>query len=98
MLQPDAGAPTRGYVDQVEPASTLFARLTRWFRGVNPWVIDAVLGSVFTVLGLVSLFGTPDPKHVFTSPDALAVVLALACSTPLFFRRQGSARRASWSW
>jgi signal transduction histidine kinase len=87
-LQPDAAAPTRGYVDEVQPVPTHFVRLTQWFRNVNPWVFDVVLGTIFTFLGLLSLFGTDDPHNIYKSPNAFAVLLALMCSTPLFFRRR----------
>jgi len=51
-------------------------------------VLDAVIGTVFTIAGLVGLFGANDPQHVYESPDALGVVLALACSLPFFVRRR----------
>jgi signal transduction histidine kinase len=84
----DAAPLTCRYVDQVEPADTPLTRLTHWFREVNPWAIDAVLGTVWTVLGLVGLFGTHDPKYDFRDVDAFAVVLALGCSLPFFLRRR----------
>src|SRR5690242_15775291 len=86
--QPDVLALARRYVDEVQPVPTRFVRMTQWFRNVNPWVFDIVLGTVFTFLGLLSLFTTSDPHHYYRSPDALGVVLALACSTPLFVRRR----------
>ena len=86
--QTDAPALTCRYVDQVEPASTRISRWTRRLREIDPWVIDAILGSVFTVAGLIGLFGPTDPKLDYTDPNALAVALSLGCSLPLFVRRR----------
>ena len=41
----DGTAVTCGYVFQVELVDSPFTRVGRWFRELNPWVIDAVLGS-----------------------------------------------------
>ena len=68
--------------------TTRFERFAAWFRDVNPWVLDAVLGTVFTVAGLASLFSSGDPKVDYADPDALGVVLALGCSLPFYFRRR----------
>jgi signal transduction histidine kinase len=64
------------------------ARLTQWFRGVNPWVIDAWIGTIFTVLGLVGLLTTTSRTIDYHDVDALGVVLALGCSLPYYFRRR----------
>jgi signal transduction histidine kinase len=86
--QTDASALTCRYVDQVEPAITRLSRFTRWFREINPTVIDVLLGSVLTVAGLLGLFAPFDAKLGFRDPNALAVVLALGCSLPFFVRRR----------
>ena len=67
---------------------TPFDRLTTGFRNVNPWVIDVVLGTVFTIAGLASLFGSHDPKVDYADADALGVLLALGCSLPFYLRRR----------
>jgi signal transduction histidine kinase len=72
----------------VEPADTLLNRLSTRFRDINPWVIDAVLGTVFTAAGLVGLFGPHDAKFDWRDPDAFAVLLSLGCSLPFFVRRR----------
>jgi signal transduction histidine kinase len=72
----------------VEPANSLLSRLTKWFRDVNPWALDAFLGTAFTVFGLVGLFGPRDAKFDWREPDAFAVFLSLGCSLPFFFRRR----------
>jgi signal transduction histidine kinase len=69
-------------------SGTALTRLTQWFRELNPWVLDACLGTVFTVLGLIGLFGASGPKADYHPVDAFGVVLALACSLPYFFRRR----------
>ena len=76
------------YVEEVESSENLAARIARWFRELNPWLLDAVIGTVFTVVGLIGLFAASDPRHVYESPDALGVALALACSLPFFVRRR----------
>jgi signal transduction histidine kinase len=86
--QTDASALTCRYVDQVESATNRLSRFTRWFRSINPTVIDVMLGSVLTVAGLLSLFAPFDAKLGFRDPNALAVVLALGCSLPFFVRRR----------
>ena len=86
--QTDARGLTRRYVDQVEPGNSLLNRLTHWFREVNPWAIDAFLGTAFTVFGLVGLFGPRDVKFDWRDPDVFAVILSLGCSLPFFFRRR----------
>jgi len=84
-LEADAGRRTRRYRDQV-PLATPMDRMTAWFRGLNPWAIDAGIGTLFTVLGLVGLFAN-DPHHYFNDPTALAVALSLGCTVPFYFRR-----------
>jgi signal transduction histidine kinase len=83
----DANGPADRYVEPV-PAESAAARIARWFREVNPWVLDAIIGTFFTIVGLLALFGTSDPKHVYNAPDALGVVLALGCSLPFYVRRR----------
>jgi len=75
-------------VSLVPSPPTPVDRLTAWFRSLNPQLLDAVLGTVFTVAGLVSLFSGGDPKVDYTDPDVLGVVLALGCSLPFYFRRR----------
>ena len=65
-----------------------YERFVAWFRALNPWVLDAVLGTVFTIAGLVNLFGSTDPAVDYRNADALGVVLSLGCSVPFFFRRR----------
>ena len=69
-------------------SSTPLDRSTSWFRNLNPWTIDAVIGTVFTIVGLVSVFTTADPDVQYADADALAALLALGCSVPFFFRRR----------
>ena len=67
---------------------SLLNRITRSFREVNPWVLDALLGTAFTVFGLIGLFGPRDAKFDWREPDAFAVLLSLGCSLPFYFRRR----------
>jgi signal transduction histidine kinase len=84
----DGTAVTCRYVEQVENTNTALTRFSRWFRDLNPWVLDAFLGSAFTIFGLIGLFGPRDAKFDWREPDALAVLLALGCSLPFYFRRR----------
>jgi len=84
----DAFGPTRRYVGQVETTDTPLTRVGAWFRDVNPWVLDAFIGTAFTVFGLIGLFQPTAPKFDFRDPNAFAVLLALGCSVPFYFRRR----------
>ncbi len=76
-----------GTVSCVE-TGTPTARLTQWFRGVNPWVLDACVGTLFTAGGLVALFATSSRTIDYHDADAIGVLLVLACSLPYYFRRR----------
>jgi signal transduction histidine kinase len=71
----------------VESATRSFTRLGRWLRDVDPWLIDAVLGTVFTVVGVAIVLGD-DAGNAFRDADARGVVLALACGLPFYVRRR----------
>jgi signal transduction histidine kinase len=88
-LESDAVPLTCLYVEQVEPAglTARYNAAVQWFRDINPWVIDFVLGTVFTAIGLFSLFSPDDPRHLYRQADALGLVLTLGCMAPLYFRR-----------
>lgn len=68
--------------------TTTFDRSTAWFRGLDPWLLDAVIGTVFTVLSVVGLFTTGDSGAGYAEPGAVATLLALGCSLPFYFRRR----------
>ena len=54
----------------------------------RPWAFDATLTGVLLVLGLVLLFTyRPDDGIDYSEPDVLGVLLVVAWSTPLLFRR-----------
>jgi len=72
----------------VPTVTSRYERFVAWFRTLNPWALDAALGTLFTVAGLISMFGGSDPKVDYRDPDALGVVLSLAVSLPFFFRRR----------
>jgi signal transduction histidine kinase len=84
----DARGLTCGYVEPVETTNTPFTRVFRWFRDLNPWVLDTFLGTVFTVLGIVGLFAANNPKYHYRDPDAIAVLLSLAATLPFYVRRR----------
>jgi signal transduction histidine kinase len=88
-LESDAAPLTGLYVEQVAPAdiNARYNAAVRWFRELNPWVIDFVLGTVFTAIGFFSLFAPDDPEHIYREADALGVVLTLGCMASLYFRR-----------
>jgi signal transduction histidine kinase len=68
--------------------SARLGRISTWFREVNPWVLDAVIGTTFTVIGLVALFTVTDPTNRYRDADAVAALLSLGCTLPFFFRRR----------
>jgi signal transduction histidine kinase len=81
--RPDGGADQSIRV----PLSARLTSFGRRIRRTNPWVIDAVLGSVFTVLSVAGLLGG-NAQHDYHDVDAWGVFLALACSVPFFVRRR----------
>jgi signal transduction histidine kinase len=85
---PDAAASCRSYLEQVDRTTTRYARLSQWARAIDPRVLDALIGTGFTIVGLFGVLKTGDPNHVYRSTDALGVVLALFCSVPYFVRRR----------
>ena len=84
----DAAVPKDRYVDQVAPVETRLMRSTRWFRELNPWAIDAVLGTVITIVGIIGLFADYDASKGYRHSDGWAVLLSLACTLPFFVRRR----------
>ena len=72
-------------------AETRFAELSRRFREIPPWVFDVFLGTAFTVFGLVGTLTTHSTTIDYADANALAVVLALTCSLPYYFRRRAPA-------
>src|SRR4051812_16630794 len=86
------GAMPRGagdrYVDLVERIAARITRATRWLRELNPWVIDAVLGTVFTIVSVSGLYGNSGSNHVYSEPNAFGIFLALAAGLPFYVRRR----------
>ena len=78
-LEPNAGA---------TESETRSGQLLAWFRELNPWVLDACIGTLFTVAGLVALFATTSRTIDYHDADAFGVVLVLGCSVPYYFRRR----------
>lgn len=66
--------------------TTRLGRLRQRIRSVNPWLIDAFVGAVATPLGISSIF--TENSNAFRAGNALAVLLSLGCTLPLFFRRR----------
>jgi signal transduction histidine kinase len=87
VLEPDAGGETRRYVEQVTPLDTRFS-ISRWFRSLNPWALDVVFGTVFTIGGLLSVIAGGSDKIDYADPNAAAVLLALGFGVPFFWRRR----------
>ena len=87
-------AVSRRYVADVEVATTPFARTSRWFRELDPWVLDAVLGTAFTVLSLVGILANDDGRGGLHDPDVLGVALALGVGVPFYFRRHAPLTKA----
>jgi signal transduction histidine kinase len=89
-IGPETDVPglTCRYVERVEVVNSPFTRVGRRFREINPWILDAFIGTAFTVLGLIGLFQHTNPSYDFRDPNALAVLLSLGCSLPFYFRRR----------
>ena len=65
-------------------------RVTAWYKSLNPWLVDAVIGTVFTVVSVVSVLDVGDARIGYRDPDALGVLLALVCAVPFYFRRHAT--------
>jgi signal transduction histidine kinase len=56
---------------------------------MNPWVLDALLGSLFLPLVLIGHFvASGDAGAHYRDPDVLSVLLSLAVAVPYYFRRR----------
>jgi signal transduction histidine kinase len=77
----------RRYVDEVTPTVRRLS-IFRWFRGLNPWAVDAVIGTVFTALGIVALFANSQQHYDYADIGLGAVLLTLGATLPYFFRRR----------
>jgi signal transduction histidine kinase len=64
-----------------------FARLSRFASGSNPWAIDAVLATLFVIVGLVTT-GDGQSNEDLRDRDALGVALVLATTVPFYVRRR----------
>jgi len=85
----DAWMRTGRYLERVE-AGGIRARLDELLhqlRRIDPWKIDLILGTVFVVAGLFSLFA-PDSDHIYREPDAWAVFLTVWAAAPYYVRRR----------
>jgi signal transduction histidine kinase len=87
VLEPDVCTLRRRYVERVTPLDTRFS-ISRWFRSLNPWALDAVFGTVFTIGGLISVIVGGSDKIDYADPNAFAVLLALGFGLPFFLRRR----------
>jgi signal transduction histidine kinase len=85
--QSDVYGLIRRYVDDVQPIQSRFT-ISRWVRGLNPSALDAVLGTVFTAIAVVSIFNPSHGTVRYTDVNAGTVLLALAFGLPFFFRRR----------
>jgi len=76
--------------DQVErpPLSVRLTQLGSRVRGMNLWLLDALLATAFLVLVMVGHFAATGTAGVtYRDPDALSVLLSLGVAVPYYFRR-----------
>ena len=62
-------------------------RLSAWYRSLDPRLVDAVVGTVFTVISVVSVLNVGDPELGYADPGVLAVILALVFGSAFYVRR-----------
>ena len=87
--QGDASRGSDRYVDQVERIAARVTRATRWLRDLNPWVIDAVLGTVLhRDLRGGHLRQRRLDASVHRSQRVRRSFLALAAGLPFYVRRR----------
>jgi signal transduction histidine kinase len=86
--KPDGNALIWGYLEPVDRLQPRITRFTQWLRAIDPRVLDAIIGTAFTIVGLYGILFTTDPTNIYRSTDALGVALALLCSVPYYVRRR----------
>ena len=62
-------------------------RLSAWYRSLDPRLVDAVVGTVFTVISVVSVLNVGDPELGYADPGVLAVILALVFGSAFYVRQ-----------
>jgi signal transduction histidine kinase len=74
---------------ETAPISVRLTDLVSKIRRTPPWLIDAVIATAFIPIALGAFLST-DATDVdgLKEPDALGVVLTLACVLPYYFRRR----------
>jgi signal transduction histidine kinase len=70
---------------QRAPLSVRLTRLVARIRGTNPWIIDALLATLFLVVAPVALAVSGDP---YRDPTAFAYVVTIATVLAYYFRRR----------
>lgn len=87
----DAGEHSSRYVELVHrtPTSVRLTQLGARLRDTNPWVIDALLATLFLVLVLIGHFAASGNARVhYRDADAFSVTLTTCVAVPYYFRRR----------
>jgi signal transduction histidine kinase len=71
----------------VTSAPSPVERVSAWYRSLDPRLVDAVVGTVFTVISVVSVLNVGDPELGYADPGVLAVILALVFGSAFYVRR-----------
>src|SRR4051812_35777126 len=87
---PADAAVTAGHYRRVMGITAAMSRALRQEEPVSPWVIDAVLGTMFVIIGVLSVAAahTSEAAATYREPDAIALLLVLAATVPYFVRRR----------
>jgi signal transduction histidine kinase len=64
-----------------------FERQVEWLRSLNPWVVDALIAVLATIIAIATVFAQ-DLSEGMTEPSALAVITACVTCAPLAIRRR----------
>ncbi len=88
-LETDAGAEVDRYVDQVErpPISVRVGEFRRRLRGINLWVLDALIATGLLVIAIPTLWAVDQGSYTYDDPTVVAVVLSVLVLVPFYFRR-----------
>jgi signal transduction histidine kinase len=82
-------APDR-YVEQVErpPLSVRISNLGRRLRGINLWLLDALVASTILLVAIPTLWAVNESSsYTYSDPGAIAILLTIAVGLPFYFRR-----------
>jgi signal transduction histidine kinase len=69
------------------PLSIRISALGRRLRGINVWLLDALIAGVVLLVAIPTLWAVDQGTYTYKDPGAIAILLTIAFAVPFFFRR-----------